>query len=269
MRVELLIIDPQNDFCDSKGSLAVPGANSDCERLAKMIERIGNKIDDIHCTLDTHSRIDIGHSLFWTDSKGKHPIVKLPNHPPIVLSVEDVEQGKYRPTDMRLYNYVLEYFNFLKNNGRYAPVIWTEHCLKASWGWCVYPCVFQALYDWESQYAMVDYVTKGSNYKTEHYGIFFAEYQLKEDPGTQLNMPLIETFQRCDMILVSGQALNFCVANSIVDLVNSFGKENAKKIWIVEDTTSPVPGFDQLTDNFYKFAKSNGINFITSDKVLK
>lgn len=33
MKIELLIIDPQNDFCDSNESLYVIGADKDMERL--------------------------------------------------------------------------------------------------------------------------------------------------------------------------------------------------------------------------------------------
>ena len=36
----LLIIDPQNDFCDKKGSLFVPGADKDIKRLSKFIETV-------------------------------------------------------------------------------------------------------------------------------------------------------------------------------------------------------------------------------------
>lgn len=62
MKVHLVIIDPQIDFMDSKGSaLPVPGANADMNRLAAMIGRVGNKLEDIHVTLDSHRIIDIAH----------------------------------------------------------------------------------------------------------------------------------------------------------------------------------------------------------------
>ena len=52
-RVELLIIDPQIDFCDpARGALYVPGAEHDMRRLAQMVVRLKDKIDDIHVTLD-------------------------------------------------------------------------------------------------------------------------------------------------------------------------------------------------------------------------
>ena len=59
MNIQLLIIDPQNDFCDPKGSLFVPGADGDMTRLATMIDRISPKLADIHVTLDSHHLVDI------------------------------------------------------------------------------------------------------------------------------------------------------------------------------------------------------------------
>ena len=67
-KVHLLIIDPQRDFCDSDGALSVPGADKDIKRLSNMIERLENKILNIHCTLDNHHLFDISHPIFWTDT---------------------------------------------------------------------------------------------------------------------------------------------------------------------------------------------------------
>ncbi len=69
MDLRLLIIDPQNDFCDKRGSLFVPGADKDMVHLARMIKRLKDKISDIHVTLDTHHYVDIAHPGFWVDSK--------------------------------------------------------------------------------------------------------------------------------------------------------------------------------------------------------
>ena len=40
----LLIIDPQNDFCNPNGTLFVSGAEEDCERLAEFIDNNSSKI---------------------------------------------------------------------------------------------------------------------------------------------------------------------------------------------------------------------------------
>ena len=88
-QVHLLIIDPQNDFCDIPQAeqpadplaggrsiapaLPVAGADQDMKRLAAFIERAGDKLFDIHVTLDSHNPIDIAHSTWWTNDKGQAP----------------------------------------------------------------------------------------------------------------------------------------------------------------------------------------------------
>ena len=71
--IHLLVIDPQNDFCDPNGSLFVPGANEDMKRLATMVDRLKDKLADIHVTLDSHRRVDISHPIWWKSPSGAHP----------------------------------------------------------------------------------------------------------------------------------------------------------------------------------------------------
>lgn len=49
----LLIVDPQVDFHEG-GSLAVPGALDDAERIAHFIANHLNDIDELVVTLDSH-----------------------------------------------------------------------------------------------------------------------------------------------------------------------------------------------------------------------
>ena len=156
-RIELLIIDPQIDFCDpDKGALYVPNAEHDMRRLAAMIRRLKDKIDDIHITLDSHHFIHIAHPIFWKDSHGKHP------QPFTSITLAEVEDGKWTTTQPGLYKRALEYVRKLANNGRYDLTIWPPHCLIGSPGHAVFPPLFDALKEWEQRFAFVDFVTKGS-----------------------------------------------------------------------------------------------------------
>jgi nicotinamidase-related amidase len=69
IKVDLVIIDPQNDFCDIiarpgdpvgltlpdgtqfRSTLPVPGALADMGRVASLVKRVGKRIHDIHVTL--------------------------------------------------------------------------------------------------------------------------------------------------------------------------------------------------------------------------
>jgi nicotinamidase/pyrazinamidase len=58
VKIDLLIIDPQYDFCNPKGNLYVAGAEDDMKRLSTMIKKGKAKINNIHSTLDQHHIID-------------------------------------------------------------------------------------------------------------------------------------------------------------------------------------------------------------------
>lgn len=262
MRLELLVIDPQNDFCDPKGSLFVPGADQDSVRLGKMIERLSKRLDDIHVTLDTHHLVDIAHPLFWKDSSGKHP------NPFTLIAAEDVKNGKFRTTNPSWMKRATEYVEGLAANGRYPLVIWPPHCLIGSWGHNVVGSVYEALRKWEDDFAMVDFVTKGSNPWTEHYSAVQADVPDPSDPTTQLNTRLITTLEQADEVLITGQALSHCVANTVRDIASNFGVDNIKKLTLIEDTTSAVPTFENLATDFVKEMVSRGMKISKSDKVF-
>jgi nicotinamidase-related amidase len=169
MQVEFLIIDPQNDFCSPKGSLFVTGADKDSILLAKTISRLSKKIDDIHVTLDTHHFVDIAHPIFWVDSNGNHP------NPFTLISDDDIKNGKFRTTNPQFQKRATEYVKTLKDNNRYLLCIWPPHCLIGTWGHNVVDPIAKILMDWEHDFAMVDYVTKGSNFWTEHYSAVQAD----------------------------------------------------------------------------------------------
>jgi len=262
MRVELLIIDPQNDFCNPNGALFVAGADKDMEKLAKFITEKKKKLDDIHSTLDSHHRIDIAHPIFWTDSNGAHPA------PFTIITADDVKNARWATTNRHFMARATEYVNALAANGRYPLCIWPEHCLIGSWGYAVEPKVFSALLDWESDFAMVDYVTKGSNFWTEHYSAVQADVPDPEDPDTQLNQRLIQTLQSADMILLGGEARSHCLANTVRDIANNFGEDNIKKMYLLTDCTSDVTGFEQMGEDFVKEMVSRGMNLTTTKDIL-
>lgn len=246
MDLRLLIIDPQNDFCDPGGALSVPGADEDMKRLAAMIRRLKDRIDDIHVTLDTHHYVDVAHPVFWVDSDGRNPA------PFTIITREDVEKGRWQTANPGLQKRAKDYVASLQENDRYALVVWPCHCLIGSWGYGVYPDLFDALLDWEKGFCMVDYVTKGSNIYTEHYSAVQADVPDPQDPGTLLNTRLIQTLEEADIIALAGEALNFCLANTVKDIADNFGEENIRKLVLLEDATSPAPGpdFEGMTRNF-------------------
>ena len=263
-RIELLIIDPQVDFCDPKrGALYVPGAEHDMARLAKMVRRLKDKLDDIHVTLDSHHFIHIAHPIFWRDSRGEHPA------PFTRITRTDVEDGVWTPTVPGLYRRALDYVCKLEQNGRYELTIWPPHCLIGSPGHTVYPELFAALTEWESRFAFVDYVTKGSNILTEHYSAVQADVPDAADPSTQINTRLIQTLENADLIVIAGEARTHCLANTVRDIANNFGDDSyISKLVLLTDASSDIPGFETHAENFMNEMTSRGMQLSTTTEFL-
>lgn len=263
IKADLLIIDPQVDFCSPSGNLYVPGADEDSERLARMIRRVSNRINDIHVTLDTHHYFDIAHPIFWTNSLGEHP------NPFTLITASDIENGVWRTSIQAMQKRAMEYIYALEANKRYLLCIWPPHCLIGSKGASIYLDVWNSLTEWEkSKVAFVDYVTKGSNFWTEHYSAVQADVPDPDDPGTQLNIQLIKMLQSVDIIGISGQARSHCVANTITDIANNFGEDNIKKFVFLEDTSSDVPGFENFGEDFVKDLSARGMQIMKSVNFL-
>lgn len=119
LKVELLVIDPQNGFCDpgtgyelkEKPGLYVGGADKDMERLASFIKRAGYKFNGINLTMDQHHRYSIFHSIFWSNSKGEHPA------PFTVITLDDANNNTWFATVPQHRKIAKEYVQTLAANG--------------------------------------------------------------------------------------------------------------------------------------------------------
>ena len=262
MKQELLIIDPQNDFCNPKGALFVTNADNDSSNISKFIEKYGNRLDDIHVTLDSHHLVDIAHPIFWVGRDGKNP-------PPFtIITLDDLKNGVWSTKNPAWFPKGTEYVKKLADNGRYPLCIWPAHCLIGSWGYCVQDDVYKALTSWEEKYfGMIDFVTKGSNLWTEHYSAVQADVPDPQDPGTMLNTRLIDTLKEADIIYIAGEALSHCVANTIRDIANNFGEDNIKKFILLEDCSSSVPGFEKFGDDFVTEMTKRGMKTSKSTNI--
>ena len=266
--VQLLIIDPQVDFCEG-GALPVPGANADMERLATMVRRLGKRIDDVSVTLDTHRTIDIAHPAWWVDSQGRNPA------PFTLITAADLSAGTWTPRNPAWRQRSLDYVRQLEAKGKYMLLIWPEHCRIGSPGHAVHPALFEALSAWEkSEFGMVNFVTKGTNPFTESYSALQAEVPDPEDSTTMINSGLIKTLQNSDVILIAGEALSHCVKATVEDIANEIGDEHVKKFVLLTDCSSPIPAapgtpdFPAIAQDFIERMKQRGMRTTTSTEFL-
>jgi nicotinamidase/pyrazinamidase len=255
-KIELIIIDPQSDFCDPKGALYVAGANDDMQNVADLLNRAGDRYNDIHVTLDSHHFLDIAHPIFWVNSKGENP------EPFTIIEVDDVLNGKWTTFLPQYTKYGLEYVTALKDNGRYPLCIWPPHCLIGSWGFGIYPPLYDALLDWEKRNpgSYVNFLTKGSNILTEHYSAVKADVPDPEDPTTEMNFDFIDPLKEADQLDLSGEALSHCLANTVNDIAAGFGDDSyIQKFNLLEGASSNVTGFEFLGEGFVKDMTSRGM----------
>jgi len=265
-RIELVIIDPQIDFMDLPGSkLPVPGAAKDMERLAAFVSRCGQKLSGIHVTMDSHHLMHIANPMMWVNGLGENPA------PFTTITGKDVAGGLWLPNArMRQEDqlWCRSYVQELAQRGRYPLTIWPPHCLIGSAGHAVEHKLYQSLLDWEEkQFAMVDYIAKGSNFRTEHYSAVMADVPDPADPATGLNHFLLG-LQVADVVLVAGEARSHCVAHTICDLAAHFDAANVGKLHLLEDCTSDVSGREQMGAEFVAEMKAKGMKLVDSVSFL-
>ncbi len=270
MNIQLLIIDPQNDFCSPNGSLFVPGAEEDMKRLAGFVTRMRDKIDDIHITLDSHRKVDISHPVWWKDRSGKNP------DPFTMILASELESGRWLTTKPSFHKRSLQYLKALETGGRYPHTIWPEHCLIGDEGHNVFGELSAAVHNWEERFAQVDFVTKGSNPWTEHFSAIRAEVPDAADPSTQINTGLIQTLEDADIVLLAGEAETHCVLNTVMDIASQFSDSRyvEKLVWL-SDATSPVPDppgttvFSERLKSDFSTLKAKGMKVATTADFLR
>lgn len=277
-KVKLLLIDPQRGFMDpdvtkeydkfpflkkNVEELYVEGAADDAGRIADFIRAEGKKITSITATMDSHNVNHIANHTTWLtqnkDGEWVHP------DPFTLVTVEDVESGKFRTRNPARNSGALDYVRALRDNKRYVLCLWSLHCLIGSPGFDIERRIYAALVGWEIEYGRhVIKVTKGSNPNTEHYSAVMADVPDPKDPTTSLNKVFIDDLEKYDEILIAGEALSHCVANTVTDISKYISEGAVKKFKLLEDGSSNVPGFEKLAEDFVRDMESKGMETIKS-----
>jgi len=263
MNTQLLIIDPQNDFCDLppaacaadvRPSLPVAGAHADMQRLAGWVQREGARLDAITITLDSHQRYDIAHPVFWQDSAGAPPA------PFTAITAAQVRAGQWLPQDGQLVARVLGYLDALEAQGRYTHMVWPLHCEVGSWGHGIHADVFAACARWqEARQHAVCHVFKGLNPLTEHYSALQAEVPDRSDPATLLNAALLARLAQAQLLIIAGEASSHCVRATVEHLVQHLPHNTPQRLVLLQDAMSPVAGFEAVHTEFLATMQARGL----------
>jgi len=237
-KVALLTVDGQWDFVSPKGGLPVPGAVADIQRLINFIYRNLEEITSLYNSMDDHPPFAIFFPTWWRDRNGNPPGEK----DYVAITYADIKSGAWRPIIDPLWS--TEYVKKLETQAKKPLMIWPFHCLQGTPGQALIPALSEAiLFHSTARGSQPTYISKGTNPRTEHYGIFAAEIADPKDIGTQLNTAILDTIAKHDLIYVAGEAKSHCVLETMAQLVAYFGKtqpETIKKIRFMMDCTSSV-----------------------------
>lgn len=275
--IHLLIIDPQNDFCDLpdnylsrtssgdiiKSQLPVSGAHADMQRLAGFITAHKATLTGITVTLDSHHAFAIERSAFWQTAKGEAVA------PFTQITAADLTSGKYVTRHPQHAAHALHYLTQLEAAGRYKHMVWPAHCEIGTWGHNIHADVRNAYSAWEKEQGKaVNKVFKGTNPLVEHYSAIRAEVIDPNDPATQVNEALLNTWNDTDILLVAGEAGSHCVKSTVEHIIEYRKSAHPMQIVLLTDCMSPVTGFAQVYDDFLNTMRAQGVQTMAHDQFL-
>lgn len=283
----LMLIDVQNTFCIPDFELYVGGrsgrgAVEDNVRLCEFIYRNLGNITQITATMDTHMAMQVFHAIFFVDEDGNHPA------PYTDIQASELRDGKwtFNPALAPQFDIAPEYgqqmmvhyAEELQKSGKYALTVWPYHAMLGGIGHALVPAVEEALFFHSiARLSQVDIVTKGDTPFTENYSVIGPE--VLTGPMDELlgkhDQKFIQQLEACDRLIIAGQAKSHCVAWTVSDLLEDIALtdlELAKKVYLLEDCTSPVvvPGVVDHTDAadaaYERFAKA-GMHVVKSTEI--
>ena len=286
-QLHLCVIDAQNDFCASgaerdghRGALFVEKADHEAKALASLIERLGNGIDKIHVTLDSHQYNDCAHHVAWRNEHNEIP------EPFSIITHQDILSGKYRPAadfaewgGIRIpsMTWALQYTKSLEENGRMPLCLWPVHCQIGTWGQNLVEPVATALNRWCAlTNKTIDFYHKGQCQWTEHYSAIRADVVDPALPETNFNMAFLNQLKEANKIAWAGWAGSHCLRFTALDAINYFGpgsNEISRKSVFFEDASAAVPDipgasvkFSDLRRKFLDEVSARGATVTTTTR---
>jgi nicotinamidase-related amidase len=276
VRIAAFGIDAQIGFCSPGASLFVPGAVEDTQRTIEWLYRNLDRITQLHFSLDTHRVFQIFHPAWWVDDDGKHPSPFTP------ITAQDVRGGRWKP--IKHPAECLEYVEKLEANGKYVLTIWPYHTLLGGVSHALVPALMEAaMFHSLVRSSQTHFETKGGHAMTENYSVLSPEVrELGGHSVGTFNAAFFERLMEFDRVYVFGQAKSHCVLSTLRDMqehIASIDPKLMRKVWILEDATSPVPApaldplppaldFPRIAKEAFAELRAAGMNLVkTTDAI--
>lgn len=276
LRIAAFGIDAQIGFCTPGASLFVPGAVEDTQRTIEWIYRNLDRITQLHFSLDTHRVFQIFHPAWWIDDDGKHPAPFTP------ISTKEVREGRWKPIMHPAQ--CMEYVKKLEASGKYTLTVWPYHTLLGGVSHALVPALMEAaIFHSLVRGSQAHFETKGTHAMTENYSVLSPEVrELGGQSVGTFNAAFFKMLMDFDRVYVFGQAKSHCVLSTLRDMQDHITKADPsllKKIYILEDSTSPVPApaidplppaldFPKIAEQAFAELRAAGMNLVkTSDPI--
>lgn len=204
MKRLLIIVDPNNDFVDSRGSLYIKESEKGVDAIIDFIEK--ENPDAIIVSQDTHETYHISHCGYWKEDL----------KPFTVVTMKDVEEGRVQPLKADKKD-VIDYLKVVENKHQ-THTLWPDHCIKNTWGWEFPERLNKALQQWQSQgdgKRPLHIYEKGEFEDAEMFSIFSY---VNADEVDQRGKKIMDEMAGYDEVVVCGFAKDYCVAESVKDI---------------------------------------------------
>lgn len=272
-RIALMIIDMQIDFCHKHGTLYVPGAEEDIQRLIQFILREIEKITSTFASLDSHLLFQIFYRTWWQLENNQKPDLfteiykdSPSNKHALAKSISD---GDIKPLVDPLWS--IDYAETLMNQANKPLCIWPYHTMLGTPGQALDPVLYEilALHAFARK-TQLNFLQKGQIPQTEMYGVLSPEVKIPKHKQGGFNTDFLTMLMKHDKVIIAGQAKSHCVLASIYQIYEYFknDKETLKKVFILEDCMSsvqhPTIDFEKIAQDAFDTFRNSGINIVKS-----
>lgn len=245
----LIIVDPQNSFCDPTQPMYVPGAEKDCEVIASMLHHYW---DEVIVSMDMHSMHSMYHDIFW--SKDKDHSVQFEGFGRVT---KDNFMVEFFPDNN---DYVNKISKILERSG-YID-IWPVHCVTGTYSASIENRIAEQLGFWSVRASKpIHYMFKGTNPFKENYSMFTNKRQIKKI-NYIFNSTCTHLLDDTLTIYVCGEAASHCVKETVKDIINKYCNlpdcyfNTNVTIKLVTNATSFIHGYKHVKQNFYDLLSS-------------
>jgi nicotinamidase-related amidase len=281
-KVLLIGIDFQNDFVLPDKSqvadgapyatLSVPGSKGDIERFTRFIYNNCDKITRILLSVDTHYPFQIFHSAMWRDEND------APVAPYTLITTKDLASGKYKFVGGNPKK-AADCVKALEAAGKGGVFIWPNHCIINSFGWKIETELNQMVTFHSTARNITPIIAfKGTDTYSEMYGILEPEYNPHNIVTKQI-LDALASFDpssgdlqdmKWDKVIIGGEAGSHCLLESTKQILKRFAghPEIIQRVYILEDCTSPVAGFEQQMKDAFDEFKRQGANIVKSTDLI-